>query len=221
MDKVHGEGKAVVSSRTSGRGRGRAEATNLTASNEEDRLASNVSHRESSADFVVLQSEQKKPCKRPHINARSDAKEEDKKVQTYDRVKLCQYHPVHSSPSLAPPSRSGLPTSIPSSSSRKVPQAPVKLAELIDGLVPDEGFANKDDLIGLVDGDELGERAHERLVVLHPAGGVDEDDVKGVRFGWERVKGRKEGRKTDGSSARTREREKGGGGTPSDERDGM
>lgn len=94
---------------------------------------------------------------------------------TDDRIKLGQDHSVHTS-TFAHPTRPGSP-------GRKVPQAAIKLGELIDGFVPDEGFADKDDLVRSVDGDEFGERSHEGFVVLHPTGGVDEDNVKGVLGG--------------------------------------
>ena len=69
----------------------------------------------------------------------------------------------------------------------EIAQGAVKLGELVDGFVADECLADEDDLVGVVDGDELGEGAHEGLVVLHAAGGVDEDDVEVVVFGWKFV----------------------------------
>ena len=38
-------------------------------------------------------------------------------------------------------------------------------------------LTDEEDQVGGVDGDELGEGSHQRLVVLHPPGGVDQNDV--------------------------------------------
>lgn len=67
---------------------------------------------------------------------------------------------------------------------RKVLQRAIKLGELVDGLVTDKSLADKDNLVGVVDRHELGERTHERLIVLHTTGRVDEHYIETVLLGW-------------------------------------
>lgn len=57
-------------------------------------------------------------------------------------------------------------------------EALVKLGQLVHGLVAHECFADKQNLVGTVDGDELGKRTHQRLVVLHAACRIDQHDVE-------------------------------------------
>ena len=53
----------------------------------------------------------------------------------------------------------------------------VELCELVNRLVANERLADKEDEVGCVDGDELGERLHQARIVLHAAGGVDKHNV--------------------------------------------
>jgi hypothetical protein len=64
------------------------------------------------------------------------------------RIKLGQDHPIN-------PPRHSLPTSPARCRSGEVTEGTVEFGELVDGFVTDEGFANEDDFVGLVDGDEL------------------------------------------------------------------
>ena len=49
----------------------------------------------------------------------------------------------------------------------------IEFGELIDGVVAHEGLADEEDEVGVVDADELGERLHQGLIVLHATGGID------------------------------------------------
>ena len=50
----------------------------------------------------------------------------------------------------------------------------VKHNELIDAIVPRQGFADEEDEIRVAAADKLRQRAHERLVLLHPSRRVNE-----------------------------------------------
>lgn len=62
-------------------------------------------------------------------------------------------------------------------------QTAVELANLVYGVVTDQSLSDEEDQVGLVERDELGEGAHQRLVVLHASGRVDEHHVEAVAAG--------------------------------------
>lgn len=114
----------------------------LAGANKVDGLAGHVGHRQRSADLqrIVSVSEQ-----------REERARKGEAHLVVDRVKLGQDHPVNTPPfsrrrTRATPDARG---------AREVPQGAVELGELVDGFVSDESLADKDDLVGLVDGDEL------------------------------------------------------------------
>eukprot|EP00964_Phaeocystis_antarctica_P080281 scaffold50131_cov60-Phaeocystis_antarctica.AAC.1 len=53
----------------------------------------------------------------------------------------------------------------------------VEAGDLVDGLVAHERLAHEEDEVGVVEVDQLGERTHQRLVVLHAPRRVDEHAV--------------------------------------------
>ncbi|GIX60788.1 nucleoside diphosphate kinase [Babesia caballi] len=59
----------------------------------------------------------------------------------------------------------------------------VELAQLVDGVVPHQRLADEEQQVGVVDVDQLGQRRHQRLVVLHAAGRVDQHGVEAVGAG--------------------------------------
>ena len=62
-------------------------------------------------------------------------------------------------------------------------QTAVELANLVDGIIANQRLSDEEDQVGLVERDELGEGAHQRLVVLHASGRVNEHHVEAVAAG--------------------------------------
>mmetsp|Transcript_12926 Transcript_12926/g.33195 ORF Transcript_12926/g.33195 Transcript_12926/m.33195 type:complete len:352 (-) Transcript_12926:1046-2101(-) len=59
----------------------------------------------------------------------------------------------------------------------QVSQALIELGELIDCIVSNECLTNKKHQLGLVQADEMRESTHQRVVILHAAGGVHQQNV--------------------------------------------
>ncbi len=85
-----------------------------------------------------------------------------------NRVKLGEHDPVYQ-------------VGVRVAAGRVVRESLVELDQLVDGFVADEGLTDEEDEVWLVDYDQLGKGSHQRLVVLHTTGRVDEDNVD-LRF---------------------------------------
>lgn len=59
----------------------------------------------------------------------------------------------------------------------KINQALIELSQLINSIITNKGFTDKQDYVGLVDVDELRQLAHKLFVALHAACCVDQDDI--------------------------------------------
>jgi hypothetical protein len=52
---------------------------------------------------------------------------------------------------------------------RKIAQGTVELGKLINGFISDKGLADKENFVGIIDGYQLGEGAHQRLGLMSPS----------------------------------------------------
>ena len=60
----------------------------------------------------------------------------------------------------------------------------VEFGELINRLVANQCLADEQCEVGFVDMHELGKRPHQRLIVLHSSGSVDQHYVVALVFAW-------------------------------------
>mmetsp|Transcript_7881 Transcript_7881/g.23550 ORF Transcript_7881/g.23550 Transcript_7881/m.23550 type:complete len:665 (+) Transcript_7881:2115-4109(+) len=66
---------------------------------------------------------------------------------------------------------------------RQLDKPAVELGELVDGLVPHKRLPDKEGEVGAVRVDQLGQRPHQGLVVLHPSRRVHQDHVAPLLLG--------------------------------------
>ncbi len=141
----------------------------LSTANEEDGLTSDICHGERRANLVILTIGDQ--------SSSSDA------CMTHYGIELGQDDAVNTP----------FPLYSTNTGAGEILEGSVKFSELVDSLVPDKGFAHEDDLVGVVDGDQLhslsqslvfwvylGQCSHERFVVLHSPGCIDQDNVEAV-----------------------------------------